>query len=341
MSSSGLEAVGKVWEKRTLLKRPRPRECGLYRYVHRSYESCKLARRESRNSVGEAKYPLDTAIPAHQRRGRDSNPRWTKPPIPVFETGISLSKSYQFARISIFWMGVWENWWEKRGLRAGRRRVTCACPWAVSEARRYASPDRAARPDRAGSRHGRKTHSTTLFRAGRAGMRRVQRDRPCRAARRRASNGGQLRRPGPGFVSPTRARRSAVLRSPTSSESFTHAQRSRGRLRCNGTPRSARWRYHCTARALDVLAEVNGVNDVSPLPAVVTREEHIVPWDRHQQAYGAATAPGPVVRSMSSATSLRRAGPPPPDLVPAALPACDRRALRSASAATWGCTPGL
>src|SRR6476659_9390771 len=33
-----------------------------------------------------------TRIPCHEaeteRRGRDSNPRWTKPPIPVFETGL-------------------------------------------------------------------------------------------------------------------------------------------------------------------------------------------------------------------------------------------------------------
>ena len=31
--------------------------------------------------------PTLRGIPCFQRRGRDSNPRWTEPPIPVFETG--------------------------------------------------------------------------------------------------------------------------------------------------------------------------------------------------------------------------------------------------------------
>ena len=35
--------------------------------------------------VGLAAHAISVLAP--ERRGRDSNPRWTEPPIPVFETG--------------------------------------------------------------------------------------------------------------------------------------------------------------------------------------------------------------------------------------------------------------
>ena len=52
--------------------------------------------------------------PAEERRGRDSNPRWTKPPIPVFETALGPSKIVRFAGAIPHGQRLGENWRENR-----------------------------------------------------------------------------------------------------------------------------------------------------------------------------------------------------------------------------------
>src|SRR5437763_10446423 len=41
----------------------------------------------TRTGHGEDTTYRFAGVPCNERRGRDSNPRWTEPPIPVFETG--------------------------------------------------------------------------------------------------------------------------------------------------------------------------------------------------------------------------------------------------------------
>src|SRR5579859_7848965 len=60
---------------------------------------------------------------ASQRRGRDSNPRWTKPPIPVFETWNFGDRNPEFAGLLSFEIGLWESWWEKTGVKAPSSRA--------------------------------------------------------------------------------------------------------------------------------------------------------------------------------------------------------------------------
>src|SRR5947209_10907744 len=51
-----------------------------------------------------------SAWPTHspsQRRGRDSNPRWTEPPIPVFETATFRGQTCRFAGSSRSALSLW------------------------------------------------------------------------------------------------------------------------------------------------------------------------------------------------------------------------------------------